>query len=432
MRRRPLSGFPAFPIAARIACALVTLVCATCVHAQTIPDPTTALPPLRGPTLPVATPPLPQQATKVIDSLQGVVAYAERARALATIDRRRVALDPHGAAMLRHEYMAFAPDTAALSAAGDAGFRVLRREHYEVLDLVAVILHDERQRTPARAMRALQAAMPGVETTFHHLYLPATAAAAGATAIDATPAGASTASDSETMPPAPRTATSLRIGLIDGGVDGAGSRLSRARIERHGCNGAAHPQAHGTVVAERLFDGRAGTLYAADLWCGDRVGRGTVGVIDALDWMARERVPVINISLVGPDNPLLRRAIARMYARGHIVVAAVGNDGPAAPPLFPASYPDVIGVGAVDGRLRVLPESASGPQVDFCAPGVIDGQRRGTSFAAPVVARAAAIESAASTPLAIGDVLERLRASARDVGKPGRDTRCGEGFLSGI
>jgi subtilisin family serine protease len=223
----------------------------------------------------------------------------------------------------------------------------------------------------------------------------------------------------------------LRIGLIDGGVDDTTPALSRARIERHGCEGVAHAQPHGTTVAGRLFDGRAGVLYAADLWCGERVGRGTLGIIEALDWMSRERVPVINISLVGPDNPLLRRAVARSIARGHVLVAAAGNDGPAAPALFPAAYPDVIGVAAVDGRMRVLPESASGPQVDFCAQGTVDARRRGTSFAAPVVARTAAGFGIASATGATAAVYARLKAASRDVGAPGRDPRCGEGFLSG-
>jgi hypothetical protein len=40
---------------------------------------------------------------------------------------------------------------------------------------------------------------------------------------------------------------------------------------------------------------------------------------------------VVNISLVGPDNMLLRQLVRQMIARGHIIVAAVGNDGPAAP-----------------------------------------------------------------------------------------------------
>jgi subtilisin family serine protease len=108
---------------------------------------------------------------------------------------------------------------------------------------------------------------------------------------------------------------------------------------------------------------------------------------------------VINISLVGPPNGLLARAIAAMQARGHVIVAAVGNDGPTAQPLYPAAYPGVVGVSAVNARERVLPEAGRGPQVDFVAPGADMvaaapagrwSKVRGTSFAAPLVARIAA------------------------------------------
>jgi len=77
-------------------------------------------------------------------------------------------------------------------------------------------------------------------------------------------------------------------------------------------------------------------------------------------------------------------------------VAAVGNDGPAAPPLYPASYPGVVGVSGVDKRGQPLPEAARGPQVMFAAPGnqmvsaAIGSPPyrtvRGTSFASPIVA----------------------------------------------
>ena len=56
----------------------------------------------------------------------------------------------------------------------------------------------------------------------------------------------------------------------------------------------------------------------------------------------------------------------------------------------------MVGVGAVDGRSRLLPEGARGPQVMFVAPGAdmaaaASGTRafapvRGTSFAAPIMA----------------------------------------------
>ena len=58
-----------------------------------------------------------------------------------------------------------------------------------------------------------------------------------------------------------------------------------------------------------------------------------------------------------------------VVARGCLVVAAVGNDGPAARPLYPAAWPGVVGVTGVDARGRVLAEAERGVQVKFAAPG---------------------------------------------------------------
>src|SRR5256885_5575025 len=84
-----------------------------------------------------------------------------------------------------------------------------------------------------------------------------------------------------------------------------------------------------------------------------------------------------------------------VLARGHLVVAAVGNDGPAAPALYPAAWPGVVGVTAVDARQQVLVEALRGAQVKFAAPGAdmaaagphhrhAPGRR--TSFAPPILA----------------------------------------------
>src|SRR3546814_9841190 len=78
-----------------------------------------------------------------------------------------------------------------------------------------------------------------------------------------------------------------------------------------------------------------------------------------------------------------------------LIVAAVGNDGPAAPPAYPASYKGVFAVTGVNARNRALPEAGRALHIDFAAPGdavlaatSIDAtdRLRGTSFAAPLVA----------------------------------------------
>ena len=337
--------------------------------------------------------------------------------ALLREEPTRVAVDPHGDPVLRGEFLALDLTPAQLDALQAQGFAADRRTPADAtLGLDLVVLRDTRGRSEAKAMRALQQAVPNAAFTYQHLYLPAGDAGAVGDNTSATP---------------PSAAMPLRVGLIDGGVNPADPALARARIDDHGCSKATVSR-HGTAVAARLVDGDPDTLYAADLWCGDKVGGATSNLVDALAWMARERVPVINISLVGPDNPVLAHAVQAMIARGHVLVAAVGNDGPAAPPLFPASYPGVIGVSAVDAHDRVLPESGSGNQVAFCASGVVGHGRdalRGTSFASPIVARRAAQLLDAPRQGAAAQVEQRLVGEARDLGPPGRDPRYGYGLL---
>lgn len=330
----------------------------------------------------------------------------------------RVGVDPHGAPILLGEFLAMGLSGAQLDTVQAQGFVVAREAPADAtLGLDLVVLRDTRGRSEAQALQALQQAAPNVTFAYQHLYLPA---GAGDAVQDNTPATGRAGA----MP--------RRVGLIDGGVDPADPALVHARIDDHGCVKASVSR-HGTAVAARLVDGDPDTLYAADLWCGDKVGGATSNLVDALAWMAREHVPVINISLVGPDNPVLARAVQAMIARGHVLVSAVGNDGPAAPPLFPASYPGVIGVSGVDAHDRVLPESGSGSQVAFCASGVVGRGRdamRGTSFAAPIVARRAAQLLDAPREGAAAWVLQRLASEARDLGPPGRDPRYGYGLLS--
>jgi subtilisin family serine protease len=210
-------------------------------------------------------------------------------------------------------------------------------------------------------------------------------------------------------------------------------------VQRFGCAGAVVPSAHGTAVASILVSrGTVSELFAADVYCGEPAGGAVDAVAAAFGWMAREKVAVINVSLVGPRNALLELVVAALVSRGHVVVAAVGNDGPAAPPLYPAAYDGVVGVTGVDPKHRVLLEACRGKQVDFAALGSEVSAAaagpdqyaivRGTSFAAPLVASFFAdIQTPSVT--ARESAIDRLHGITQDLGKPGRDDVYGDGEL---
>jgi subtilisin family serine protease len=179
-------------------------------------------------------------------------------------------------------------------------------------------------------------------------------------------------------------------------------------------------------------------LYAADVYGAAPTGGSADRIAQALAWMARERIGVVNVSLVGPDNGVLKAAVRAALVRGHVVVAAVGNDGPGARPLFPAAYEGVVGVTGVDAQRRILPEAVRGAQVDFAALGVrrapvgANGASvavRGTSYAAPIVAGLLAQDLLEPEPQAAHNAVAALARAAVDLGPRGRDNTYGAGLV---
>jgi subtilisin family serine protease len=89
-------------------------------------------------------------------------------------------------------------------------------------------------------------------------------------------------------------------------------------------------------------------------------------VLAGLDLAWGERAQIVNVSLIGPANRALERAVRRLDTLGVAIVAASGNRA-SATPAYPAAYPWVIGVAATDRQRRLAP---TGPLVDLTAPGV--------------------------------------------------------------
>jgi len=357
------------------------------------------LPPVGVPALPaVGVPPLTGEAAATLGQLDSASLRGLRQQRIRELLRRHrdvLEADPNGAPIVRGELLAFSPQPASLQLAIAAGYTVVRQRELGELGARLVVLHAPDD--TARSLARLQGIDPAGSYDFNHVYLPS-GLPPGAAEPPAWPpaAGATTAAGAA----APGVA---RVGLIDDGVDAHHAALDAAKIHQHGCAGTALPALHGTAVASLLaghaghFQGAApgAELYAADVFCGRPAGGAVDDVAEAFAWLMHEQVPVINVSLVGPPNRTLESVVAGAVARGYLIVAAVGNDGPAAPPLYPAAWPGVVGVTAVDARHRVLPEAERGPQVKFAAPGADMAAARtprgyalvrGTSFAAPIVA----------------------------------------------
>lgn len=365
-----------------------------------------------------------------------------RLRELIRQNRDRIDIDGSGAPVVRGELLAVAPSADSLARAATAGFTVMRETAVEGTDVRLVTLAIPRGLNARQAIKRLRKADPGGNYDFNHIY-----SSAGEDApMPSTP---------ECQSPPPYFsgpgggAAGRRIGLVDTGVDARHPALGGARVEQRGfAPGGVRPRPHGTATAS-LMVGRAGpfrgaapgwALLVADVYGDGPTGGSAEALVRGLGWLAANNVPVINVSLVGPPNGALRAVIASLTARGVLVVAAVGNDGPAAPPLFPASYPGVIAVTGVDGRNRVLMEAGRPLHLDFAAPGADMAAAgpgggfisvRGTSFAAPIVAGRLATLRSAAGPGGARATVDALGRSAYDLGPIGFDRIYGRGLVGG-
>ena len=302
------------------------------------------------------------------------------------------------------------------------------------------------QDVPA-ALDALRQAFPTILFDANTLYEPDAAAAGSAAPRHYAKALIGWPEDG---PGCPATAD---IGLIDTAVDihheSLGGRDVTARSFIAGGVPPAPPD-HGTAVAAIMVGAPqsassgllpAARLYAAAIFSLRQDGR-VVGTTDAIarsvDWLGQQGVRVVNLSLSGPGNQVMRLTMERAHESGMILVAAAGNEGPNAAPVFPAGYPAVLAVTAVDASLHPYQDANQGDYIDLAAPGVDVWSARGgqggrynsgTSFAAPFVSATAAL-ALFETPDASPEAIRRsLREAARDLGAPGPDSTFGWGLL---
>ncbi|MFO6447923.1 S8 family serine peptidase [Erythrobacter sp. NE805] len=308
---------------------------------------------------------------------------------------------------------------AELAALEAAGFRVLARERIEGLDIAFARLVVPAGMPLAEAQARAAALAPEAEVEADTLHL----AAGGALPSRALPLAATAQ--------AATAAAEVQVGVIDGGV-GAGVPVL---AQKGFAAGAPHPSDHGSAVASLVHAHGAPRLLVADVYGRDPAGGNASALAGALGWLTARGCRVVTISLVGPRSALVARAVAAAQAKGVVVVAAVGNDGPAAPPAYPASYAGVLAITGVDRKGRALIEAGRALHLDYAAPGAevhapdARGRTRawrGTSFAAPLAAArvAAALGGGAAWRA-------RLDAEARDLGPKGADAAFGRGLLCG-
>jgi hypothetical protein len=347
-----------------------------------------------------------------------------------------------GGDALQAEVLALDLSRAELSQALQRGFSVIRSEFLLALGVTYNRLAVPEGLSERQAVALLEGLYGADRVDFNHAYRITQANCKGERC---TTRQIVNWKDEQSL----RCRIETRIGIIDTGVSAVRSGVPTARLTTrrfHGNPDRSDP-AHGSAIAALLAGSEHAVpgllpyarLYAADVF-GQRKDGSPVSsatfIAEAVDWLVRQRVQVINISVAGPDNALLKAAIGKAVARGVTVVASAGNDGPRARPAYPAAYPGVIAVTAVDARRRLYPLANRGAYVALAAPGVAvyaptadgGGYHTGTSFASPFVAASAAVLRARGVT-APGEVLKGLQRSAIDLGARGRDPLYGWGLL---
>ncbi|MCX5068071.1 type VII secretion-associated serine protease mycosin [Micromonospora lupini] len=257
------------------------------------------------------------------------------------------------------------------------------------------------------------------------------------------------------------TGRGVTVAVVDSGVDAnhpdlAGQVLPGLDLVGPAGGAGPDPVGHGTTVAGLIAGRKDDKRGVVGLAPDSRIL--PVRVLDernkyddalivakGVRWAVDNGARVINLSLGGSgDSPALAAALDYAFARDVVVVACTGNLATSTDSKvwYPAREPGVIAVaglerssdnlwsGSITGRATVLTAPATG----LVGARPADGYWRvqGTSFAAPLVAATAALVRSRYPDMPAGEVVNRLLATARDIGPTGRDDRFGYGVVDPV
>ncbi|GFE17931.1 type VII secretion-associated serine protease [Streptomyces glebosus] len=238
------------------------------------------------------------------------------------------------------------------------------------------------------------------------------------------------------------TGREVTVAVIDSGVDGThpdlvgkvlpgkdfleGGRADREGDSSHGTGMASLIAGHGhgqggtagikgLAPVAKILPLRA--ITDSDLQMGT-----AKPVSQAIRYAVDHGASVINLSL-GDNfkNPDMAAAVRYARQKDAVIVAAAGNDG-VATPEYPASFPGVISVGAVDSSGKIWEKSNYGSNTLLSAPGVdnysagLNHQYQhgtGTSSATAYVSAAAALLRSKFPDLTAGQIANRLVKTAK-------------------
>ena len=179
-------------------------------------------------------------------------------------------------------------------------------------------------------------------------------------------------------------------------------------------------------------------------------GETTAGILaSSIIFAVEHGAKIINMSLAGGDDDVVAEAVKYAKENEVLMIAASGNHYSSSP-YYPASYEEVLSVGAVDNTMQRASYSNYGVYLDLVAPGGSSSAQilstgystdegntysymQGTSMAAPHVTGLAALLMAqgyAGRDSSGEEIIRKiLRETALDLGEPGWDQYYGYGLI---
>jgi hypothetical protein len=276
--------------------------------------------------------------------------------------RQRRAARPQPSPSAPPEIVVTTPSGADIDLIATQGYALIVRGRLEVADAELARFALPADLTVEQARQQIADLAPAALVDINHVYRPEEFACGGDTCAAFEAIG--WRGSAHACP------SGVVIGMIDTQVNTEHAALEAVNVEAFpALAGDRQPASsvHGTAVAI-LMAGRhdsrtpgllqGARIVAAESFHRDGAGADTADAYDVvrgIDMLVRRGIGVINLSFTGPDNAILKKVVDVAIDRDVILVAAAGNAGPSADPLYPAAYDGVVAVTWTrEGRTCVM------------------------------------------------------------------------------
>ena len=237
----------------------------------------------------------------------------------------------------------------------------------------------------------------------------------------------------------------IKVAVVDSGVDSSpqlAGKVTAIDLTSTGfqdCSGEGHGTAIAGIIAASVqaqgnpFEGVApeAKILSVKVFTQTQQSNSSATLAQGINDAALLGAQVINVSMTTRNSAVLRAAVEFALSRNVVIVASGGNDDQqnGVGPFYPASYPGVLSVGAVEQDGSLAPFSDQRSRVAVTAPGVgitstapggySVNSLSGTSFATAFVSGVAALVRSRYPGLTGPEVVARIKQTADGSTGPG-------------